>query len=88
MVEGVVISIKSYPGFTRWAGDTYKWLVKRDDGSRIFATIPSGADLGTYNELRGKRVRFTVTVEPKAEEPTFAFGSRPAKASIVTTEEG
>lgn len=82
VVEGVVLSIKSYPGYTRWAGDTYKWLVKRDDGSRLFCTIPAGIP-GTIDELKGRRVRFTVKVEPKPEEPTFAFGSRPTKASVL-----
>jgi hypothetical protein len=99
VVEGVIISVKETEGFApryaRVAPTVWKALVKRDDGSRIYLTVPrqideaffadeSRGDTGYADWLRGKRVRLTVTVQPKEEEPTFAFGSRPAKASILT----
>jgi hypothetical protein len=95
-VEGTIISTKLVPGFSpsRWAPavDVLKILVKRDDGSKIYLSCPRSIEDAHYArkqetnvnaELRGQRVRFTVTVEPKTEEPTFAFGSRPAKGEIL-----
>jgi hypothetical protein len=84
---------------SRWAPATtvFKMLVKREDGSKIYLTAPralddaffaareaAGTNLRFVDWLRGKTVRFTVTVEPKELEPTFAFGKRPTGAEIVT----
>ena len=58
-----------------------KGLVETDAGQLIWTTIPSKiADEYKWQaqDLRGVRVTFTVTVKPKDEDPTFAFGSRPA----------
>ena len=92
VVEGVIISVKETQGFSPspyYAAPTvWKMLVKRQDGSKIYASIPAQLE-GRAEDMRGKQVRFTVTVEPKEGEPTFAFGKRPAKAEfITTTQEG
>lgn len=68
-------------------GGAIKMLVKREDGSKLWTTVPSQLLGGQSSELRGLWVQFTVTVQPKQGEPTFAFGSRPAKASAIWFEE-
>ncbi len=82
VVEGVIVSIKSAPGFGRYSAGALKMLVKRDDGSRIYCSLPA-AFAQPIEELKGKRIRFSVDAQPKAEEPTFAFGKRPTKAEVI-----
>jgi hypothetical protein len=79
IVEGEIVSVKFVAGWGYHAADVKKILVKRADGSRIYLTCPASIE----QVERGARVRITVTVEPKEGEPTFAFGSRPAKSSII-----
>ena len=93
VVEGVVVSVKWVEGFARYYGaeppQVKKVIIKRADGSRVYASAGSGTLSAAE---KGDTVRVTLTIEPKAEEPTFAFGSRPAKGEIValapTQEEG
>lgn len=78
-VTGSVIGIKEYDNDYSYNGGTiYKMTVKADGGFRVFVTIP--ADI---NPSVGDRVEFTATLKPKAEDPTFAKGSRPAKARVL-----
>ena len=82
-VEGTIKSariddyaVNAYAGLTSMKG-----LVETDAGQLLWTTIPSKiADEYKWQaqDLRGVRVTFTVTVKPKDEDPTFAFGSRPA----------
>lgn len=75
VVTGEVLS-------TRWQdndfGGCFKMLVKATEGYRVWVTVPADLDVE-----RGQHVKFTATLKPKAEDPAFAIGSRPAKASIV-----
>lgn len=86
VVEGVVVSIKWVEGFARHYGaappQVKKIIIKRADGSRVYASAGTGALSAAE---KGDTVRVTLTIEPKAEEPTFAFGSRPAKGEILQT---
>jgi hypothetical protein len=76
--------------------DVLKILVKREDGSKIYMTCPRAVEdvyfaelekgapnVGTLQWIKGKRVRVTVTVETKDEDPTFAFGKRPTFLGFV-----
>jgi hypothetical protein len=59
---------------------TYRHVmtVLLDNGARVWGTIPRSLDA-----KEGDRVRFSATVEAKADDPTFGFYSRPTKASIL-----
>ena len=35
------------------------------------------------DDLKGRRVTFTANLEPKTDDPTFAFAKRPTKASVI-----
>lgn len=93
VVQGEVVMVRDYEGDY---GTTWKMMVKADGGYKVFVTIPrdlepdsyTGGDLddptsfvAQINALKGTRVQFTATLEPKADDPTFAIGKRPAKAS-------
>lgn len=84
VVEGVVVSIKSVPN--RFGGYgapemVYKMTVKTDRFQMLYCSLPSSLK----HVEKGQRVRFTVTVEPKQDDPTFAFGTRPTKGEILTS---
>lgn len=79
-VEGVILSTKVVENDF---GSAIKMLVKRDDGSKIWSTMPASIDIASSGN-RGLRIRFTVTVQPKDGEPTFAFGSRPTKGEVLS----
>lgn len=91
VVEGVVVSVQERAGYT--GGTVYKMLVKADgfDGPvKLWGTVPSALlpDVWTSNtdpeaELKGRRVRFTATLEPSEGDEAFGFYSRPTKATIV-----
>lgn len=74
-VTGVVTGLREYDGDF---GTTYKMHVKADDGYRVFVTIPRDIDPAI-----GDRVRFTATLAPADDDPTFAKGSRPVKGAIL-----
>jgi hypothetical protein len=95
VVEGEVVMVRDYESDY---GTTWKMMVKADGGFKVFVTVPrdlepdsyTGGDLDTptsfvaqVNALKGQRVRFTATLEPKADDPTFAIGKRPAKAQVL-----
>ncbi len=63
-------------------GPTLKMLVKveTEAGSwKCWGTVPSALD----EELKGRRVTFTAAFKPSDDDPSFAFFSRPTKASLV-----
>jgi len=74
-IEGVVVSRKAVN--SEW-GVSYKMLVKLDSGQRVYGTEPSSLQVGP-----GSRVRFTATVTPATDEPSFGFYSRPTKAEAL-----
>lgn len=57
------------------------WLA---NGNAPRALLEGRGDEGVEEFLRGKRVRFTATLEPK-DDPTFAFFKRPVKAEIIAS---
>jgi len=61
---------------TKWQssdyGDTLKMLVKLENNSRVWLTVPGGATIE-----RGDAVTVRATFERKADDPSFAFGKRP-----------
>lgn len=82
LVEGTVVSTKLQ---TSDYGDTWKMLVDEGDGNRLWGTIPSSLQcLGEGWEVvkKGQRVRFTATVQRKADEQHFGFYKRPTGAVV------
>lgn len=70
-------------------GSTWKMLFKSDDGFKLWGTIPTSLfnwdDEDWRNrvgggEMPGKRVTFTATVTPSADDEKFGFFKRPTKA--------
>ena len=72
-VTGEVLSMK-------WVensfGTTHKMLVKLENNSRVWVTVPSKATIE-----RGDTITIKATWTPSNDDPHFGFGSRP---SIVT----
>jgi hypothetical protein len=62
-------------------GSTLKMLVQADEGFKVWVTCPT-----SLRADRGDKVQFTATITPSNDDPCFAFGSRPSKASNVTPE--
>lgn len=82
VIEGLVVSIKSYEGGYGW---TTKMVVKvtATDGTWLVScTVPSGLGSEAADGLKGCTVNFSATLKP-GRDNWFAFGSRPTKASIV-----
>lgn len=75
-VTGEVLSIKTYDGDF---GTTYKMLVKSTEGFKVFTSIPAAI---RDDVQKGTIVTFTATLAPSHDDPKFAKGSRPSKASI------
>lgn len=90
-VEGTIISSKWAEGFR--GGEVNKWLVKTDDGLKVFFSAPtpfwvSSNEPRSRNEQNsmvalGDRVTVTLTIEPSQDDVLFAFGKRPAKATVT-----
>ena len=76
VIEGVILSTK--PQESAY-GTTWKMLVE-GDGWKVWGSIPS--EIFQPAE-KGVRVRFTATVEPSQDDPSFGFYKRPTKAEIV-----
>jgi len=76
-VSGTIISIKEkvYYEMTVW-----KWTVETEEGYKVWSTIPSAL---LNNVSKGDKVRFKATLKPSDTDSKFAFGSRPASASVV-----
>lgn len=89
-VEGTVVNVK-------WVesqyGGSLKMLLEADAGYRVWATVPKDLTMilverdngwQEYREVTvGERVAFTATLEPSADDATFAFAKRPSKARLV-----
>jgi small-conductance mechanosensitive channel len=72
-VTGLVLSTKTVEGFY---GTTRKMLVKLENNSRIWVSVPSNATVE-----RGESVTLTATFEVSKDDKSFAFGSRPVLAT-------
>lgn len=77
IIEGAV---KSFKTVENDYGVSFKMLVELADGRRVYGTVPS-----SINPEIGDTVRFTAKVEPKDDDPTFGFYSRPTKAEVVSS---
>ena len=73
-------------------GTTWKMLFKSDDGFKLWGTIPTalfgwddeeGRNQFHADDMPGKRVTFTATVTPSADDEKFGFFKRPTKAEWV-----
>lgn len=96
VVEGQVIKAVenvSYHGYTE--SYTTRITVKTVDGWIVNGNAPR-ALLSLVNEhrpqdmtieevIRGQQVRFTAELEPKDDDPTFAFFKRPTKPELLST---
>lgn len=74
-VTGEVLMVKFYDSDY---GGSLKMIVRDDTGFRVFVTVPSSIDAN-----KGSRVTFTATITPADDDPTFSFGKRPSKASVL-----
>jgi hypothetical protein len=84
-VEGVVVSWRDEAG---WGYDqtVIKGLIRLDNGAALWGTLSTAVIDGedgqvcmTWDELRGKRVRFTARVNRSDRDPSFGFFKRPTK---------
>jgi len=91
VVSGEVVSTKEQQSDF---GTVWKWLVKLDDGNKVWSSIPS--DIEGDTNPRAK-VTFKATFKRSDKDPHFAFGSRPtgkiaapkrARKSVKITEGG
>lgn len=86
VVEGEVVftdlkESEDYYGRTVY---TYKMIVLSDEGWKVYSTVPAVLMAETMlDDLKGRRVRFTATIEAKDTDPLFGFAKRPTKASFV-----
>ena len=95
VIEGVVKSAKwvdTTAGYREIS--TLKMTVEMDGGQRVYGTVPAaildaltggvipGGDAPRDEQLKGRRVELTATVEVSDNDPVFGFYSRPSKASL------
>ena len=74
-VTGHILSTKVVEGFY---GNALKMLVKLENNSRVWLTMPSKADAG-----RGDTITVTATFEVSKDDKSFAFGKRPTLVNVV-----
>ena len=89
-IEGEILTVKHYEG---QFGTVTKILVKKDDGGKVFGSVPSKlydlvAEVATDEDrgLKGRRVAFTAAITPSDDDPLFGFYKRPTKPRLVTGE--
>lgn len=78
VVTGTVVMTKWYANDF---GETLKMIVRDDTGFRVFVSVP-GSLMGVGID-RDSRVSFTASLTQSEDDPTFAFGKRPTKASLI-----
>lgn len=78
-ITGTVLTVK-------WQendfGGSLKMLVQADAGWKVYGTVP--ASIAHLDTLKGLRITFTATVQPK--EAGFGFFSRPTNGSVIEAE--
>ena len=74
-VTGVILSTKVVEGFY---GSTLKMLVKLENNSRVWLTVPSKAAAD-----RGDTITVAATFEVSKDDVSFAFGKRPSLVNVV-----
>jgi len=74
--SGTVIATKEQHGDYGWS---LKLIIEADAGYKVWVTCPAA-----IREVeKGQRVKFTATLTRSDRDPSFAFGKRPSKATIV-----
>lgn len=94
-VAGEVISVKVTETYYTYSGElSFRWTVRDDRGFLVNGTIPAAVvrevhaerdRTGQAEDLRGRRVTFTATLE-RGREEHFAFAKRPAKVTVAAPE--
>lgn len=79
-IEGEVLTTKEQDS---QYGTTLKQLVKLDDGTKVWGTVPSAI----WDIDKGDRVRFDAKVTVSKDDRTFGFYSRPTKPEVVSRGE-
>jgi hypothetical protein len=74
-VTGVILSTKQVEGGYGW---TLKMLVKLENGSRVWLTVPAKAAAD-----KGDTITVTATFTVSKDDKSFAFGSRPSLVGVV-----
>ena len=74
-VTGTILSTKLVEGFY---GSTLKMLLKLENNSRVWLTVPSKATAD-----RGDSITVTATFEVSKDDKSFAFGKRPSLVNVV-----
>lgn len=64
-------------------GGSLKMLVVAATGYRVWVTVPDSLLDDRCQLAKGAMVRFDAKLTPSAEDPQFAFGSRPTKAARI-----
>lgn len=81
VLEGEVLS-------TKWQDSDYggslKMVVRLDNGSRVWGSVPSSMQAMEQPLDRGDRVQFTATVEASRDDASFGYYKRPSKASRLS----
>lgn len=63
-------------------GIVTKMLLKLGNGSRVWLTCPAASQID-----RGDTVTIRASFQPKADDPSFAFGSRPQTIDVVKPQQ-
>lgn len=74
VVTGTILSAKWHHSAY---GASYKITVKDDRGFVVWGTAPEYRDVD-----KGMRIQFTATLQPKDDDPFFAFYKRPTKCQV------
>ena len=74
-VTGTVLSTKLVEGFY---GSTLKMLLKLENNSKVWLTVPSKATIN-----RGDSITVAATFEVSKDDKSFAFGKRPSLVNVV-----
>lgn len=86
-VEGVIVSTKWQENhFSYYGGGSLKMVVRADEGWSVWATVPSSIE-GDADSLKGRRIRFTATLERSDRDDLFAFAKRPTKAELLDADD-
>lgn len=77
-VRGTVLKAEYRPNPYGPSG-SIKAVVKTDEGWKTWMTLPKALEPG--GDEAGRRLEFTATFEPSADDELFAFAKRPSKAA-------
>jgi len=82
-MAGTILNVKWQHGDF---GTQLKMLVELENGNKVWGTCPSnivGFFTDEVDSLKGKKIVFTATVKPKADDEHFGYFSRPAGAKLA-----